>query len=536
MKKSPAGFLKAPNLSLRDIVAGFFRRKWLILITLATTLTATVVFALLTTDKYESRIKLLVKNMRTETPVTTGNESVLENNEVSETQIVSQIELLKSRDLLEEVVKQTNLARPAKEGEEISAKDIERAVFQLEKELQISPVKKANIIEISYTSESPQTPALVLNKLSELYLEKHLKLHRPPGTSEFFRTQAEQHQKDLRQAENRFSSFQQQKGAIEINRQKELTLVKLSEVSSRLKDLDGKIQDSDKRINALEKQLDGTNPRIQTQSRVIPNQYSVERLNTMLVEQRNRRIELLAKFQPDDRIIKELDEQIQQTTEALQKATQTTSVEHASDLNPLRQSLETQLSSLRVEQAGNLALRKNLLEQVQQNQDKLTKLAGVTTIHDDLSRQVKKAEETYQLYARKQEESQIEDALDEKKITNITVAEAPIVPLTPNKSSRTLIGVLGLSIGLMLSFGTAFVGELLSETFHSPRELQAFTEYPVLATIPLQKSSQKELSYEPNSEPVDEEEFEFEEGEMDDSFFRHFYKSGNAVEIEYQQD
>ncbi|HSK73833.1 MAG TPA: Wzz/FepE/Etk N-terminal domain-containing protein, partial [Pyrinomonadaceae bacterium] len=330
MKKSPAGFLKAPNLSLRDIVAGFFRRKWLILITLATTLTATVVFALLTTDKYESRIKLLVKNMRTETPVTTGNESVLENNEVSETQIVSQIELLKSRDLLEEVVKQTNLARPAKEGEEISAKDIERAVYQLEKELQISPVKKANIIEISYTSESPQTPALVLNKLSELYLEKHLKLHRPPGTSEFFKTQAEQHQKDLRQAENRFSSFQQQKGAIEINRQKELTLVKLSEVSSRLKDLDGKIQDSDKRINALEKQLDGTNPRIQTQSRVIPNQYSVERLNTMLVEQRNRRIELLAKFQPDDRVIKELDEQIQQTTEALQKAVQTTSVEHAS--------------------------------------------------------------------------------------------------------------------------------------------------------------------------------------------------------------
>ncbi|HSK71325.1 MAG TPA: GNVR domain-containing protein, partial [Pyrinomonadaceae bacterium] len=166
----------------------------------------------------------------------------------------------------------------------------------------------------------------------------------------------------------------------------------------------------------------------------------------------------------------------------------------------------------------------------------LTKLAGVTTIHDDLSRQVKKAEETYQLYARKQEESQIEDALDEKKITNITIAEAPIVPLTPNKSSSVLIGVLGLSIGLMLSFGTAFVGELLSETFHSPRELQAFTEYPVLATIPLQKSSQKELSYEPNSEPVDEEEFEFEEGEMDDSFFRHFYKSGNAVEIEYQQD
>ena len=535
-KKSPAGFFKAPTLSLRDVAACVFRRKWLILITLLTTITAAGVFAWVTPDKYESRLKLLVKNMRSDTPVTTGNGSFLDRNEVSESQIISQIEVLKSRDLLEEVVKQTDLARPETEGAEISKKDIEKAVFQLEKDLHISPVKKANIIEISYSSRSPETSALVLNKLAGLFLEKHLKLHRPPGTSEFFKTQAEQYENDLRQAENRFSNFQQQKGAVEINRQKELTLTKLSEVSARLKDLDGKIEESDKRIAALEAQLGGMEQRVKTQSRVIPNQYSVERLNTMLVELRNRRIQLLAKFQPEERIVKEVDEQIEQTTEALQKASQTTSVEQASDINPLRQKLETELSNLKVDQAGNLALRKNLLEQVQQNQGKLTKLTGVTTIHDDLSRQVKQAEETYQLYARKQEESQIEDALDEKKITNITIAEAPVVPLTPNKSSRSLIAVLGLSLGLMLAFGSAFVSELLNETFHTPRQLQAFTEYPVLATIPFQKSKQKDLSFERVSEPL-EEEILFENEESHEDYARHFYKTGIPVlaRIRFQQ-
>jgi polysaccharide biosynthesis protein PslE len=537
MKKSPAGFLKAPNINLRDVAGSLFRRKWLILVTLLTTVTATGVFAWLTPDKYESRMKLLVKNMRSDTPVTTGNGSVLDNNEISESQIVSQIELLKSRDLLEDVVKQTNLAQPETNGAEVSDKDIEKAIYKLEKELHITPVKKANIIEISYSSKSPETAALVLNKLAELFLEKHLKLHRPPGTSDFFKAQAEQYQQDLRQAENRFSNFQQQKGAVEINRQKELTLTKLSETSSRLKDLDGKIQEADKRIAAIEKQLGGMERRVATQSRVIPNQYSVERLNTMLVELRNRRIQLLAKFQPDDRVVKEVDEQIQQTTEALQKVSQTTAVEQASDLNPLRQSLETELANVRIDQAGHLALRKNLLEQVQQNQDKLTKLAGVTTIHDDLSRQVKQTEETYQLYARKQEESQIEDALDEKKITNITIAEAPIVPLTPNKSNRLLTLILGLSLGLMLAFGSAFVSELLRETFHSPRELQAFTEFPVLATIPLQKSKQRDLSFDHVSAPVDEEEeLDFERDDLDESFIRHFYKNKNQVQVQYQED
>src|SRR5687767_1271000 len=112
MKKRQAGFIKAPNLSLRDVAASLFRRKWLILITLATTLTATCVFAWLTPDKYESRMKLLVKNMRADAPVTAGDEKAPDKQEISESQIASDMELLKSRDLLEEVVKQTSLAKP----------------------------------------------------------------------------------------------------------------------------------------------------------------------------------------------------------------------------------------------------------------------------------------------------------------------------------------------------------------------------------------------------------------------------------------
>lgn len=534
MKKSQAGFFKAPNLSLRDVAASLFRRKWLILITLATTVTATCVFAWLTPDKYESRMKLLVKNMRADAPVTAGNESVSDKQEISESQIASQMELLKGRDLLEEVVRQTNLAKPEIPNAEITNKDVERAVYKLEKELQITPVKKANLIEVSYSSVSPETAALVLNKLAELFLEKHLRLHRPPGTSEFFEAQAEEHERELRQAENRFSDFQQRKNVISIGQQKELTVSKLAEANSRLKDLDGAIAETDKRVAALEKQLGGMEKRVTTQSRVLPNQFSVERLNTLLIELRNRRIQLLAKYQPTERIVVEVDEQIKLTTEALEKANQTSLVEQSSDLNPLRQTLETELSKARVDQSGRLALRKNLLGQIQQYQAKLSGLEGATAIHDDLARQIRQAEETYQLYAKKQEESRIADALDEKKITNITVAEAPIMPLTPNKNNRTLTVVLGLSVGLLLAFGTVFVSELLRETFHTPRELQAFTDLPVLATIPLQKDGQRDLSFEAVSEPIAEDELELGKDDLDEHFIRNFYK--NKIQVQYQED
>ena len=49
----------------------------------------------------------------------------------------------------------------------------------------IAPVRKANIITVSYTSGSPQMAAAVLKKLGDLYLDKHLKLNHPTGASDF---------------------------------------------------------------------------------------------------------------------------------------------------------------------------------------------------------------------------------------------------------------------------------------------------------------------------------------------------------------
>jgi uncharacterized protein involved in exopolysaccharide biosynthesis len=226
--------------------------------------------------------------------------------------------------------------------------------------------------------------------------------------------------------------------------------------------------------------------RISTQSRVLPNQDSVERFNTMLVELKNRRTQLLAKFQPEDRLVKEVDEQIRTTTAALAKASQTTYSEQSSDINPLRQSLETELARVKVEQSGRNELRENLKTQVEQYQSLLTKLEKATTPHDNLSRQVKQADENYQLYAKKQEESRIADELDKQKISNVTIAEAPTVPRVPYKSNRLLTALVGLGLGLMLGLGGAVTAEFFRETVHTPRELEGLSGAPVLATFPHQ--------------------------------------------------
>jgi uncharacterized protein involved in exopolysaccharide biosynthesis len=204
----------------------------------------------------------------------------------------------------------------------------------------------------------------------------------------------------------------------------------------------------------------------------------------MMVELQNRRTQLLTKFRADDRLVREVDAQIRTTREALAKAESQTATEQATDLNPLRQTLETEYSRARLEQTGAQARRDTLAAQLRDYENSLQKLEGNTTKHNDLQRQVKEAEDNYQLYAKKREEARIADELDRQKITNVSIAEAPALSQIPSSPNRPLNLVLGVFVAGLLSLGTVFSAEMLGDTINTPRQLEALTGAIVLATVP----------------------------------------------------
>jgi uncharacterized protein involved in exopolysaccharide biosynthesis len=470
------------SISLRDGASALFRRRGLVLFTFLAVVLGTAVITYLLPNKYESRMKILVKNQRVDvaiTPEATGGAAVGVDTEVSENSINSEIELLTSRDLLTQVAKESGLGeaksslfwkKPAPEAERI-----EKAAIDLSKDLVITPVKKANVISISYSANSPEVAAAVLKKLGDLYLEKHLKLHHPAGASDFFKDKADQYETQLHDSEKQLTDFQQGNNLVVLAQQKDLTLQKTAEAKSKLLESEAAVNEATNRINRIEQQLAGTPKRIITQSKSIPAQYSAEHLNTMMVELQNRRTQLLTKFRPDDRLVREVDEQIRTTREALAKAESQTATEQA---------LETELSRARLEQTGAQARRNTLAAQLREYEGSLKKLEGDTTKHNDLQRQVKESEDNYQLYAKKREEARIADELDRQKITNVSIAEAPAVPRIPSSPNRPLNLVLGIFVAAFLSLGTVFSAEMLGDTIHTPRQLEAFTGSTVLATVP----------------------------------------------------
>lgn len=485
------------QISIRDLAGALFRHKALICVTFLTVAIGTGVLTFLMPNEYESRLKILVKNTRSDVPITpertTGTAGTYFENEVSETQINSEIELLTSDDLLKQVVTECGLYQRGpsisamlglKPAAATQAAQVEEASQWLAKDLVITPVKKANIIEIKYTSNSPQMAATVLRKVQDLYLEKHLKLHRPPGTHEFFKNQAAQYEEQLRDAEKQLSSFQQSMNVVSLTQQKEQTVQKLTDAKSRLLETQATLRELNERIAKLSQQLETVHPRIVTQRRALPNQYSAEHLNTMIVELQNKRTQLLTKFRADDRLVREVDQQIKTTRAALDKATGETATEQSTDLNPLRQTLETEQARARVDQAGAQGRQIMLANQVSQYENQLSRLEGITAEYENLNRKVKEATENYQLYKKKEEEARITDELDLNKITNVSIAEAPVQPMIPVRPNRLLNLMLGIFLGALLSLGSVLIAEFMRDTVLTPHELEVLTGQKVLASLP----------------------------------------------------
>lgn len=495
MKHQSPGKSEA-QVSVRDVASVIFRHKLLLCVTFLAVALGTAAITYLMPNEYESRMKILVKNTRSDVPITpeqtVGTTGNFLDNDVSENQINSEIELLTSEDLLKQVATECGLYGTGsslssklglKEAPRSQATQVEEAAKQLAKDLVITPVKKANIIEVKYASKSPEKAAAVLRKIGDLYLEKHVKLHRPPGTYEFFKTQADQSEAQLQDSEKRLSSFQQSMNVVSLTQQKDQTVLKLTEAKSKLLDTETLLREVSDRIAKVQQQLETLAPRVVTQRRALPNQYSAERLNTLIVELQNKRTQLLTKFRADDRLVKEVDQQLKNTRVALDKASKETATEQSTDLNPLRQTLEAELSRDKVDQAGAAGRHEMLVGQVKDYETQLSRLEGITAEYEDLSRQKKESGDNYQLYKKKEEEARITDELDQSKITNVSVAEAPVQSQIPVKPNRPLNMILGVFLGVLLSIGSVVIAEFLRDTVLTPRELELLTGQKVLASL-----------------------------------------------------
>jgi uncharacterized protein involved in exopolysaccharide biosynthesis len=472
---------------LKEIASVLVRRKWQISTVFLLVIAGVAFATFLAPKQYATHMKILVKNERADMIVSAaGGDASGYHGEVSESQINSEIELLNSNNLLQQVVTKCGLERlehgKGSTASERTSVSVEKAVLRLHHDLKIAAVRKANIIQVDYLARDPRLAASVLQQLAESYLDAHLKVHSTPGTYNFFSSQATHYRNELKAAEAKLAKFRHDTNVVMLAQQKDIVLQKSADSEATLMEAEASLEEYTDKIADTRKQLEAASPRIVTQKRAGPNQYSVERLGTMLAELQNRRTQLLMKFRSDDRLVREADQEIAETNAALEKAKSVTTLEQNTDVNPVQQSIAIDLAKQQSALVGIAAKRQALAQQTQTYRRQLMELANATAAYDDLLRDQKEAEDNYLLYAKKTEEARIAESLDRQKIANVAIAETPVVPHLPSKPNVRLNLALGTLFAAFLSLGLAFTVEYFSDTVEHASDLEELTGLPVLAT------------------------------------------------------
>jgi uncharacterized protein involved in exopolysaccharide biosynthesis len=464
-------------------VVNVWNRRRVLIISLFLIIMAVACARVLTTPRtYESVLKLFVKRPQIESLLSDKNAAAEGAGESSESEVRSEMEILRSRDLLEKVVLRCRLA--AESGNDAGVRRrLAAAVQKLEKDLLISPVAKTNIIAVKYASPNPNQSAEVLKVLAALYIEKHTAMHRSHETSQFFSAQANRYHADLIEAQQKLSDFEQHYGASLLEERKDLTLKRRGEIEAAIQQLDAQAEDARNAIKVLNSQKAALPATIQIQSRTARNEGLVGQLKAVLLDLQNKRVQLATKFEPGYRLVVEVDEQIRQTKEAIQRESAPVIVDQTNALNPLRQSVELELSQAQSRMAGLLAQRASLTRDLERSRAQEDTYGQVTAEYNDLQRQKAIAESNYLLYQKRTEEAQIADELDQHKFLNVSILEEPVVPVLPVSRHSAFVLLLGFTFATLSSFGVAFAMESFDPLIRTPYELMVRTGLPVLASV-----------------------------------------------------
>src|SRR5882757_6355781 len=198
--------------TMRELAIVLFRQRRVFVGVSGLVLILAVVYALAGAT-YRSHMRVLVRRGRADPPVTAQPNAPPDFSrvEVAEEELNSEVELLKDADVLRRVAEVNNLAahdwlrwfRPHEE----QAVRAERAAKTLAGRLNVAPIKKTNLIAVSYDAPNPRVAAHVLQSLAGLYLEKHMEVHRPGGQLHFFEQQTGESRRQLEEAKVKLVDF-----------------------------------------------------------------------------------------------------------------------------------------------------------------------------------------------------------------------------------------------------------------------------------------------------------------------------------------
>ncbi|MGC9194058.1 MAG: GumC family protein [Syntrophobacteraceae bacterium] len=510
--------------SMRDFYNILFRHKRQMSIFWLCVMTIVGIGVFIGPRLYESQAQMLVRigreNATVGPTVVTGK--VININADRESEINSEVDILRSRELAEEVVDRIGAQRvlngeketlpvgaplPAElrfwarrtlgypfrvlagllcsgSSSTVAGRMLERelAILSFMKRLDVEAPKKSNMITVAYRANDPALAQRILERFLGFYLEKHIEVNRTPGSYSFFKRQRDQLRASLARTEEALKSLKNRTGVASVSEQRHILLERIAAMKSELEGIEssaGGAQAKVADLGATLARLPGT-VRI-GETRGFANS-AADELRKQVYQLELEEQKLLSIYTETSVPVQTIRRRLKRAKALLLRAREQT--QSTTGVNENYQKVQFELLTEKGHFASLLAKSRTLGTQLKDARIQLQALNEAEMRFEQLDRDLATQRANYLKYSESLEQARIDEALDMQRISNISIVEPATYSIQPVAPKTFLILALGMFLAISGAFGIAFLCDFQDHSIKEPKDIANRLRLPMLATLP----------------------------------------------------
>lgn len=196
------------------------------------------------------------------------------------------------------------------------------------------------------------------------------------------------------------------------------------------------------------------------------------------------RLEVIRKERDD--LQKQQDAEEAKPKEPVKKAASFQEAENASAVQGQINATKASIQTLQMQRENLQKDQQRINSQMVAYQERLAATSGIEAKYSDLIRDQKEAAQKYQDLIGKQDlTQQNNDLLQRKAGENLEVLDPPSLPEQPAKPNRYLVVGAGAAISFVLGLAFAGLQEAKDTSLKNLKDVRAYTNLPVLCSVPL---------------------------------------------------
>ncbi len=489
----------------RDILFVIFKHKWMIALLTLSGLAAAAALYRYQQPIYQSTAKLLVRYV-----VESGSVDPYASMKSpggarhGDPIILTEIEILSSLDLAREVAAEIGTDRlldgavaqnPGEEANLISA-----AAGVIASELAVGTGTSPNVLRITFGNPERELSRDVLDKLIELYFQKHLDIHRSAAAFDMVSKQTEEVRQRLARTEAELNELRTRTGILSLDDATESLSAQRARTQEDLMMARAELAEQEARIKSLtesmgaESQSTGDEaadaPLAVSMAEEVPPQVVTEfrAVMEMLALLQKRDLELRIKFKPGNPLLTQNQQQI--ATYDQKRISMLRDFPGLSDKKNLASPTEIRdpRRALDQEKARLAAIRAKIdvfESHLQEIRKLFSEQYAIGAQIEEIERRKQLEDAEFRSLEVKLKDARLDMTLDPSRMPNITMVQKPSEPV---KTFDDLIQkiILGLAGGgLAFGLGLAFLIELVfNRKIERPVEIHTRLQLPLLLSIP----------------------------------------------------